>query len=106
MFISNKIKTKNAWGLSSRIITAYNLETNLMIILVVTVIPKSESIPHFEEVKGYNRFKEHKLVANYFCLKLSSTLILAGAIESIVKTAAIRNNITTQAQFNEFLKDK
>lgn len=106
MFIYNKIKSKNTWGLSSRIVTEYNLETNYIIIIVVTIIPKSKILPNFRKIEGYNRIKGHDVVSNYICLKLSSALTLVGAIESVVKTAATHNNITTRAQFNEFLKDK
>ena len=39
MYIHNKIKTKNNFGLSARTLVCYNSKTNIMFIEVVMIVP-------------------------------------------------------------------
>lgn len=92
MYIYNKIKTKNNFGLSARTLVCYNSKTNIMFIEVVMIVPIESPNGRFEVVK---ELKHHKVIQNYLEFKLSTSAQIVDSLYSILNEIMKTNNIHT-----------
>ena len=101
MYIYNKIKTKNNFGLSARTLVCYNSETNLMLIEVVMIVPSESPNGRFKVVK---ELKNHKIISNHLIFKLSTAAQITDSLHSIFNEIMTTNNIHTRKEFDDLAK--
>ncbi len=80
MYIYNKIKTKNNFGLSARTLVCYDSKTNILFIEVTMIVPIESKNHRFKTIR---KLKHHKVVYNYLIFKLDTSIQIANSLNSI-----------------------
>lgn len=101
MYIYNKIKTKNNFGLSARTLVCYDSKTNTLLIEVTMIVPIESENHRFETVRT---LKNHKVVHNHLMFKLSTAAKVSDSLHSIFNEIMTTNNIHTRKEFDDFAK--
>lgn len=101
MYIYNKIKTKNNFGLSARTLVCYNSETNVMFIEVTMIVPNESKNHRFKTIR---KLKHHKIINNHLMFKLSTSVQIVDSLHSIFNEIMKTNNIHTRKEFDDFAK--
>lgn len=98
MYIYNKIKTKNGFGLSSRTLVCYDSKTNTMLIEVTMIVPNKSKNYRFKTVR---KLKHHKVISNHLMFKLSTSAQIVDSLHSIFNEIMKTNNIHTRKEFDD-----
>lgn len=101
MYIYNKIKTKNNFGLSARTLVCYDSKTNILFIEVTMIVPNESKNDRFKIVR---KLKHHKVVCNYLIFKLDTSIQIVDSLHSIFNAIMKTNNIHTRKEFDDFAK--
>lgn len=101
MYIYNKIKTKNGFGLSSRTLVCYSSETNILLIEVTMIVPNKSKNHRFKTIR---KLKNHKIISNHLMFKLSTSAQIVDSLHSIFNEIMKINNIHTRKEFDDFAK--
>lgn len=101
MYIYNKIKTKNNFGLSARTLVCYNSEKNTILISVTMIVPNESKNHRFKTVR---KLKHHKVINNYLIFKLDTSVQIVDSLHSIFNEIMKTNNIHTRKEFDAFAK--
>lgn len=102
MFLVQKIKSKNGFGLSSRTTVYYNTETKVITIQVIMIVPINENFNGFEL---FRTFKNHKIIINDLEFKLSTFIRLTYSINTLFKDIIDIENKSNIQEFEEFAKN-
>lgn len=101
MYIYNKIKTKNGFGLSTRTLVCYDSKTNIMFIEVTMIVPNKSKNHRFKTIR---KLKHHKIISNHLIFKLSTGAQITDSLHSIFNEIMTTNNIHTRKEFDDFAK--
>lgn len=101
MYIYNKIKTKNNFGLSAKTLVCYDSKNNILFIEVTMIVPIESNNCRFETIR---KLKQHKVVRNYLMFKLSTSAKVSDSLHSIFNEIMKINNIHTRKEFDDFAK--
>ena len=101
MYIYNKIKTKNGFGLSARILVCYDSKTNIIFIKVTMIVPNKSKNDRFKTIR---KLKNHKIISNHLIFKLSTSAQITDSLHSIFNEIMKTNNIHTRKEFDDFAK--
>ena len=101
MYIYNKIKTKNGFGLSTRTLVCYDSKTNIIFIEVTMIVPNKSKNDRFKTIR---KLKNHKIISNHLIFKLSTAAQITDSLHSIFNEIMKTNNIHTRKEFDDFAK--